>query len=289
MTRDWRRLAPVSVLAVLCLALVTCQKKRGAAVRMRRVIAPVLHQVEGGLESPRELDPSFPPGLGVHTIYLDAGHGAAKNPGNTSCFCVEEQEFSRYLAIDVADYLEHTGRFRVELSRVGTELVSYGDRVAAARSVGAEAFVSIHSDIRGPGKSWSPAPGETCLKNVESPGYVVLYSDEGAPALVESRRALALGISARMKEEGFLHYTSTYEGLYALDTDDPSVLIDRHAEEKRIFILRRTSMPAVIVETHHALDPREATLWEKPETRRAFAAALAQALADVLPGNASSG
>jgi N-acetylmuramoyl-L-alanine amidase len=58
------------------------------------------------------------------------------------------------------------------------------------------------------------------------------------------------------------------------------VLLDRHAPDKRIFVLKKTTMPAILVETHHALDAREAMLWNDPFTRRAFAAAITQALID---------
>ena len=281
MTGKWARAFAIIVSAA---TLVTgCRTKLTTATHMRRMIRPILRQVEGAFEEPRELEPTFADGLGVHAIYLDAGHGAEKNPGNTSSYCQEEQEFTRLLGLEVADYLERTGHFRVTLSRQGSELVPYGDRIAAAERTGAEAFVSLHSDVRGPGKAWSPSEGKSCLSNVDAPGYVVIYSDEGADVLVEQRRSLALAVSNRMTEVGFLRYSSSYEGLYAPDATDSSVLVDRHAPDKRIFLLRRTKMPAVIVETHHALDPREATLWENVDTRRAFAAALAQALADVLP------
>ena len=104
--------------------------------------------------------------------------------------------------------------------------MSYADRIATAKRVGAEAFVSLHSDVRGPGKPWSPSEGLSCLENLDAPGYVVLYSDEGPDALVAERRALALDSSSRMNEAGFLRYTSTYEGLYGLIPSDSSVLVD---------------------------------------------------------------
>jgi len=281
MSRSWAR--PAAALLAAATLVTGCRTKLAKVTRMRRMIQPIVHQVEGALESPRVLEPTFAETLGVHAIYLDAGHGAAKNPGNTSSFCQEEQEFTRLLGLEVQGDLERTGHFKVTLSREGSELVPYADRIAQAERVGAEAFVSLHSDVRGPGKSWSPSEGVTCLSNVDAPGYVVIYSDEGPDLLVEQRRSLALAVSDRMSEVGFLRYSSSYEGLYATDAMDPSVLVDRHAADKRIFILRRTKMPAVIIETHHALDPREATLWENIDTRRAFAAALAQALGDVLP------
>ena len=89
-----------------------------------------------------------------------------------------------------------------------------------------------------------------------------------------------------MEEAGFLAYDGgEYTGLYAPDAVQRGVFVDRHEPDKRIFVLRRPTMPAILVETHHALDPREVTRWEEPATLDAFATALAAALLDALePG-----
>ena len=89
-----------------------------------------------------------------------------------------------------------------------------------------------------------------------------------------------------MAEAGFLAYGGgEYAGLYAPAEGTPGLFVDRHAPDQRIFILRRAAMPSILVETHNALDPREADRWTDPETLDAFAAAVAAALGDVLaPG-----
>jgi N-acetylmuramoyl-L-alanine amidase len=269
------------LLMVALVALTGCKGARSALLKLKRSAATAAAQpVDAALDPPTELIPVFPQGFRKKKVFLDAGHGAEKNPGNSSCFCVAEQDFTRDLAFEVGEYLEETGRFDVVQARDDRRMVGYAQRVAKAASSGADAFVSLHSDVRADGKPWSPSEGVECLQNTDAPGFVVLYSDEGAGTLVESRRTLALDVSARMAEAGFLPYTSTYEGLYEIDPEDPSVLVDRHAPDRRIFVLRKTTMPAILVETHHALDPREAKLWDEPSTRRAFAAALAQALVD---------
>ena len=91
--------------------LLGCHAKQRAVQRMRPIVLPVIRAVDVVLEDPRELRPDVPLGFGVHTIYLDAGHGAAKNPGNTSSYCIEEQEFARQLALDVGVYLEDSLHF----------------------------------------------------------------------------------------------------------------------------------------------------------------------------------
>lgn len=216
-------------------------------------------------------------------LLLDAGHGAADNAGNTSSFGVAEQDFTLDLALDVAAQLESTGGFEVRLSRRPGESIAYPARVAAARAMGADAFVSLHSDVRGTTRRWSPVPGVEARASVDAPGFSVLFADEGDAALVQRRRGLAVAVAREMGAAGFFPYGGTeYEGLYAADAGAAGAFVDRHEDAKRIFVLRRTPMPAVIVETHNALDPREAARWDEAWHRRAFAMALARGLADAI-------
>ncbi len=217
-------------------------------------------------------------------LYLDAGHGADGNAGNTSTFGVAEQDFTLDLAHDLASQLESTGVFEVRTSRRPGELVAYAARVEAAHAMGADAFVSLHSDVRGTARTWSPVPGVEARAALDAPGFSVLFADEGEAALVGRRRALAMAVATEMASAGFFPYGgSEYEGLYAADPDVAGAFVDRHEDRKRIFVLRRTPMPAVIVETHNALDPREAARWDEAWPRRAFAMALARALVATCP------
>ncbi|HZF55311.1 MAG TPA: N-acetylmuramoyl-L-alanine amidase [Polyangiaceae bacterium] len=230
---------------------------------------------------------SFPPGFGKRRIAVDAGHGAPKNKGNTSCFCVDEQDFTLEAANALAERLRATGYFEVLLSRQGDAQVEYKKRAEEAARWGAEVLVSLHSDVRGKFDQWAPEPGKSCPMSLAAPGFSVLWSDEGDPALTGVRLALARGVARRMAEAGFTPYLGgEYTGLYEADPEQPGVFVDRHEPGSRIFILRRPSMPSILIETHHALDPREAARWREEATFDAFAAATIAALADVLGGTA---
>jgi N-acetylmuramoyl-L-alanine amidase len=230
--------------------------------------------------------PSFPAGFGKRRIFVDAGHGARGNTGNTSCFCVDEQDFTLEAARGLGVRLEATGHFEVRLSREGDVRVEYRDRVDEAARWGAEAFVSLHSDVRGKSDPWAPAPGKSCPMSLSSPGFSVLWSDEGEAAAASRRATLARAVATRMREAGFLAYLGgEYTGLYEGDPQAPGVFVDRHAPGQRIFLLRKPEMPAILIETHHALDPREAERWKDAKTLDAFAAATAAALSDVLGGD----
>jgi N-acetylmuramoyl-L-alanine amidase len=229
--------------------------------------------------------PTFRAGTRALRLMIDPGHGAPNNPGNTGSFCVEEQDSMLFVAVALADRLEAGGHVAVRLTRDGGRLVEYGARLAQARAWGADAFVSIHSDVRGHADRWSPAPGRDCPCALDAPGFSVLYSDEGDPSLGARRLALGRAVARRMGEAGFLAYDgAAYSGLYAADPLAPGLFVDRHAPGQRIFVLRRAAMPSVLIETHNALDPREADRWTDPETLDAFAAAVAAALGEALGG-----
>jgi N-acetylmuramoyl-L-alanine amidase len=226
---------------------------------------------------------TYPPDFGVHRLYVDAGHGAPGNPGNTSCFCEKEQDYTLFAARELARRLSETGHFDVRLSRGDDGPVDYHDRVDDAVRFGADAFLSLHSDVRKRPERWSPEPGLTCPVSYAAPGFSVLYSDEGDEAEVGRRRLLARETGFRLAAIGLLPYDGAdYAHLYEADAQNAGVFIDRHAPDQRIFVLYRPPIPAIIIETHHALDPREATRFREPATLDAFAAAITAALVDSL-------
>lgn len=215
-------------------------------------------------------------------LFLDAGHGAPGNPGNTSCACEQEQDFTLRVAKELARRLEATGRFKVRLSRDGEAKVRYPARVDEAEAWNADVFVSLHSDARGQALLAPTREGRACPRNDAEPGFSVLWSDEGDRVLIHRRQALAQALARRMWAAGFTPYDGVnYVGLYDGDPQ-PGVYVDRRPFDKRVFVLRRPKMPSVIIETHHALDFEEAARWREDRTLDVFAAVVADALVEQL-------
>lgn len=231
----------------------------------------------------RTILPSFPADF-KRKVFVDPGHGAPNNPGNSSCVCRDEQDFTLDVARNLASWLRQTGHFDVRLSRDGDERVTYQARVEAATTWGADVFLSIHSDIRGQtGETQIARADKVCRINLGAPGFSVLLSEDGAESLVAARRTLARQTARRMREAGFGAYGGAeYGSLYAKDPEESGVFFDRHAYEQRIFVLWKPTMPSIIVETHHALDPREVQLWAANSTHEAFASVMAASLVDAL-------
>lgn len=236
------------------------------------------------------LETKFPATFGKKRVYLDAGHGAPNNPGNSSCICQDEQDFTLDVAENVAAWLRKTGHFDVKLSREGNDRVAYAARVEAAVRWNADVFLSIHSDIRGQtGETQKLGRDKVCRVNLGTPGFSVLLSEDGEDKLVGQRKTLARNTARRMREAGFGAYAGVeYGTLYAKDPEEDGVFLDRHAFEQRIFVLWKPTMPSIIVETHHALDPREVHLWGQASTHEVFASVIAASLVDALANGGSA-
>jgi N-acetylmuramoyl-L-alanine amidase len=249
---EYRALA---VIGAVALAVLAGARALDGARRGAHAAAPA--PWPDGPLTPRP--PVFPPGFGVRRVLLDPGHGAENNRGNLSCFCVDEQDFTLAAAVRIRARLEATGHFEVRLGREDGAAEAYAERVDDAEAFGADAFVSLHSDVRGHSVTWSPEPGRNCPLAFEGEGFSVLYADEGDPALVEGRLRLARALAGALRARGFAPYALRYDA-YAAD-EAPGVFVDRHAPAQRIFVLRRPSMPSVILETPRA-GPRS-----RPSTR----------------------
>ncbi|WP_338866514.1 N-acetylmuramoyl-L-alanine amidase family protein [Myxococcus stipitatus] len=225
----------------------------------------------------------FPSGFARQRVYLDAGHGAEGNTGNRSVTCEDEEAFTLRVAEDLARRLESTGHFEVQISRKAGQRVAYANRLTAAEKWGAHVLVSLHSDARGTPRLWSPSEGLECNRQDETPGFSVLWSEEAELPLQTRRADLARALARNLSQVGFPPYDGIdYTGLYAADSAQAGVFVAREPTHRRIFVLRKPSIPSVIIETHHALDFEEAARWREERTLEAFGAAVTQGLVDAL-------
>lgn len=224
------------------------------------------------LETPADVPPL--------RVMLDPGHGVGSNSGNHSSLCIDEQDHNLRVAQHLGSSLE-AGGHSVRHSRRDNRGPAYSTRITEAQAWGAQALLSLHSDARGELGRWSPEAGLDCSWNDANPGFSVLWSDEGDEALVTARLDLARALAARLSEAGFLAYDGyQYSGIYEGDPDHLGVFVDRHEPRRRIRMLRRPTIPSVIIETHNASDRHEEPRWQREATLEAFDAAVQAALAD---------
>ncbi|MBI4705193.1 MAG: N-acetylmuramoyl-L-alanine amidase [Deltaproteobacteria bacterium] len=235
------------------------------------------------LQPPRLVTTS---GYAARRVYLDPGHRDADGrDGGTGAYCQLEADFALELAQDLGRRLEQTGAFIVRLAREPGEIVAYAERVARAEAWGADAYLGLHSDVRGPGRPWSPRPGKECSYDESSPGFSIIWSDVAPAGLRARRQILARAVARALGAAGFLPCACReYVREYRADEDALGLFVDRRPSPRRIQVLERNGVPAILVETHNARDPHEAQRWQEEHTREVFAAVIAAALREALAG-----
>jgi N-acetylmuramoyl-L-alanine amidase len=78
-------------------------------------------------------------------VFIDPGHGGV-DPGTIGASGTYEKDVTLAMARQLQSELNKTGRFQSILTRTRDIFVPLRDRVARARSAGAELFISIHAD-----------------------------------------------------------------------------------------------------------------------------------------------
>lgn len=213
-------------------------------------------------------------------VYLDAGHGALGNQGALLVHCEHEETYTLRVTQALLERLAQHNRFELRISRLGSQAISYKDRLRDAYAWRADIILSLHADARGLARWAETDPlGTPCYANDAEPGFAILWSDVARTAILKTSRGnLARQIASHMQSAGFLAYDGVdYTGLYEADAT-PGVFVDRHVPGQRIFFLKDPTIPSVIIETHHGLYEDEHTLWQQPRTLDAFASAVAAAL-----------
>lgn len=199
------------------------------------------HQVVFSDDRTRAVLSVRPSQLGGRTIVVDPGHGG-RDPGAIGPSGTQEKDVNLAIALQLARYLEQAGA-RVVLTRDRDVYVDLATRTRLANALRADAFISIHSDAIGAGRTASgtgtfyhPAPGEP--------------PDRSA--------------------SGLLGEAVQREVLQAIG------LPDRGVRQRAFYVLLHTAMPAVLVEVAFIDNPTEEKLLKDPEFQRRTAAGIAQ-------------
>ena len=161
-------------------------------------------------------------------IFIDQGHNPSNPNAGAEANGIREQDVNYEVGIALAELLNSDPNFVAEVSRAtpdtslgSTTAESLAARVNAARAFGADWFISIHSNA----STITSASGtEGYVFSADSPAF------EFAESIVE-------GISE-------------YTGLA-----DRGVFV-----RPSLFVLRRTSMPATLIELGFLTNPSDAAL-----------------------------
>jgi N-acetylmuramoyl-L-alanine amidase len=210
-------------------------------------------------------------------LVVDVGH-TAEVPGAMSARGVPEYEFNLALAREIERHVIAAG-FRSTLVLVtgGATFAGLAARVSRANAWPADLFLSIHHDsvpVRFL-ETWEFA-GEQRRYSDRFSGHSLFVSSENGQweASLDFARLLGDALKARG-----LKYTPHYAEAYMQERRRQ--LLDAEAGVYRydeLIVLRKTRMPAVLLEAGSIVNRDEEAEMRRPERRSLVAAAVAQAL-----------
>jgi N-acetylmuramoyl-L-alanine amidase len=208
----------------------------------------------------------------LKTIIVDAGHGG-RDPGAIGYGGLEEKDIDLDIAKRVGKDFEAAG-LKVVMTRDDDEFITLQERTALASKVGADLFVSIHSNAH---------------KNRRSRGTEVYYSgalsdeDKSEDQRIENEKKLVAHLKMRKDIDDlkgivvdmlYAHKLGLSPGLadaVSRTLSRDAGITARGSKPERFFVLRNTLIPAVLVEVGFITNPNEAGLLKNPEYRQRIA------------------
>jgi N-acetylmuramoyl-L-alanine amidase len=202
--------------------------------------------------------PVLPPGLGKGPLVLlppsgshahgrvviDPGHGGS-DPGTHAANGVTEKTVTLAIATAVTEDLRARG-VEVVMTRTGDQYPDLDDRVRIANASGASLFVSIHADAN---------------DDRSKQGFTIILPEASSPATLTAGR----DIYARLGNSGAVNH-------------------GMRKDNRGLRVLRKTTIPALLIETGFLSNPSEAAKLTSGAYQQRIASAIADGIVDYLNG-----
>jgi N-acetylmuramoyl-L-alanine amidase len=209
-------------------------------------------------------------------IVLDPGHGG-KDPGAAG-----QQTFEKNVtlaeALALKSRLESTGRYQVVMTRSSDVYVPLEQRVAIARRVGADLFLSLHADS-GPDASIHGASVYTLSERGQQRVGYVLGRHEWflQDAAVSDDRAVGQ-ILLDLTQRSTRNRSASFAQTLIEHVGDRAPLLPRSQRDAEYFVLLAPDVPAALLEMGFVTNPNDEARLASPTQRTAVADKIAQAI-----------
>jgi len=214
-------------------------------------------------------------------IVLDPGHGGV-DPGTIGVNGVYEKDVTMALARELKTRLAATGRYHVVMTRDADVFVKLRDRVAKARRVDAELFMSLHADA---------------IKNRRHRGASVytlseVSSDSEAAALAEkeNRADIIAGLDLSEQDDVVSHIlidlaqgetmnlSARFANLLIAEIAKNAAVLRNSRRQAGFAVLKAPDVPSVLVELGYLSNAEDEALLSSPEGRTLLIEALVRGI-----------
>jgi len=212
-------------------------------------------------------------GLGISKIVIDAGHGG-HDPG-AQTHGLTEAELTLDIALRLEKLLAKAGAFEVVLTRRTNTFISLEERTAIANRVGADLFLSIHSnasssaDVRGIETyflNFAPNPEAEAIAARENAG-----GSRTMKSLPDIVRAIALNNKI---DESRDFASMVQNSMSTQMRKSNKELRDLGVKQAPFMVLIGATMPSILAEVSFITNRQDATLLKTDKYRQQIAEAL---------------
>lgn len=213
-------------------------------------------------------------------VVIDPGHGGV-DPGAISIDGVYEKYITFAVATDLARLLRSTRSFRVALTRGADEYVALRERVARARAVHADLFISIHADAL-PNREMRGLSVFTLSRKASDREAAALADSENRDVVAgvrlarHSREIGAILIDLVRREADNRSRQLARDVVVSLSHDTP--LLENPQRSAGFVVLTAPDIPSVLVELGCLSNAAEEKLLLQPSYRKRLARGLAHAI-----------
>ena len=214
-------------------------------------------------------------------VVIDAGHGGP-DPG-ASAGEFREKDLVLGLALALRDQLLAQGGVRVAMTRDDDTFVVLAERVAIARELNADLFVSIHADSAGDKDEVTGASIYSLSEDASSEAAARFAERENEADIVngldlsgqdEAVNAILVELSQRRTSED----SDEFAGLILREGEGQIRFNPQPRRSAALAVLRAPDMPSVLFEAGFISNPEEAQRLASSEGRAAFAGVVARAI-----------
>jgi N-acetylmuramoyl-L-alanine amidase len=220
-------------------------------------------------------------GHDLPVVVLDPGHGGT-DPGAISVNGLYEKNLVLEMARELETLIERSGRYRVVLTREGDEYIPLRERVAKARKLGGDVFISLHADS---------------LRHAEMRGASIYTlsekaSDQEAAKFAAQENKADILVDTDLSQHDAMVATILID-LAQRDTNNKSIaladvlaeelarvtsLVRRHRRFAGFAVLKSPEVPSVLLELGYLSNPDDARNLAEPDYRAKLGQAIVRSL-----------
>ena len=213
------------------------------------------------------------------TVVIDAGHGGHDVGARGSAS--DEKDLNLAAALALKARLEHTGRYRIVLTRGDDTFVALDERVRIARRAHADLFISLHSDSAGVDGGPHGASVYTLSDSGVGRVRTVLTPDDalsraGGPKAARGVNHILIDLSQRSTRNRSAEFASVLLDRIGHTVD----LLPRSHRDAGYFVLLAPDVPAVLLEMGFVSNADDEARLASRDQRRAFMDRVGDAIDD---------